>query len=91
MSKLYRPFGQKDIIETDHGIINLSSRRYFTHRRKNHYFVKYGGFGISTTELNLCNQYMVDNVVIKYHGIDKNILYYITIASADRDWETHHI
>lgn len=75
----YNPFRKKDIVETRHGIISYESRRYFTHRRPEHFFKKYQGFGISLTELEICYNERVDHILIKYHGTKKNILYKIPL------------
>lgn len=77
MKANYKPFTTKKIIETDHGIINKEKNRYFTHRRPEHYFKKYQGFGISTTEIEIAKNEGCTHIIIKYHGRKKNILYKI--------------
>ena len=75
----YNPFKEKDVVETEHGIITFEAKRYFTHRRPEHFFKKYGGFGISTSELAICYTEHVENIVIKYHGKKKNVIYKIKL------------
>lgn len=74
---MYNPFTKKDIVETEHGVISFENRRYFTHRRPEHFFKKFGGFGISLSELEICYNEHVDHIIIKYYGKEKNILYKI--------------
>jgi len=60
----YNPFRKKEIVETGHGIISYDNRRYFTHRNKEHFFVKFRGFGISVSEIEICHNEHVDEIVI---------------------------
>lgn len=75
----YNPFNRQYYKETQHGIIGKIERRYFTHRRPEHIFKKYQAFGISTTEMEICWNEHVNNIIIKYHGKDKNTYYKIKL------------
>lgn len=79
MKANYNPFTKEDVVETDHGIITKSVGRYFTHRKPEHFFRKYQGFGISITEVEMAKLNHCTHIIIKYHGKRKNILYRILI------------
>ena len=52
----YNPFKKEMTEITPHGVINYTHNMgttYVTHRRKEHYFVKFKGFAISMTELEI--------------------------------------
>lgn len=76
----YNPFKQYETKETEHGIISLGPRRYFTHRRPEHFFKKFQGFGISLTEVEICFNEHVDHILIKYWGKQENIFYKIKLS-----------
>lgn len=65
----YNPFQEKEIIETEYGRINTKhemGRTYITFRRSEHFFKKYQGFGISNTELQICDNKGVKWILIIY-------------------------
>jgi hypothetical protein len=78
----YNPFRmatELKVIQTEFGNINTKTLNYFSHRKQEHFFIKYQGFGISVTEVDLCKKYGVKNIVLKYKGKNKNTLYKIKL------------
>lgn len=66
----YNPFS-RETEETEHGTINYSHEMgtcYVTHRRTEHYFIKYKGFGISNSELEIAYNKRVYWIIIIYHN-----------------------
>lgn len=75
----YNPFDKTKIKETKHGVINYTHNMgtvYVTHRKKEHYFVKYNGFGISSTELKQAYEEKVYWILIIYHQTDGTMTAY---------------
>lgn len=69
----YNPFSYKEPQETEHGIINYTNDMgtcYVTHRKKEHFFKKYQGFGISNSELEMAYNKRVYWILIMYHRED---------------------
>lgn len=69
----YNPFSKKGCENTEHGVINYQHNMgtvYVTHRRKEHFFKKFQGFGISNSELEMAFNKRVFWVLILYHGKD---------------------
>lgn len=75
----YNPFSKKAEEETEHGIINYQHSMgtcYVTHRRKEHYFKKYQGFGVSKSELEIAYNKRVYWILIVYHKEDGSSIPY---------------
>lgn len=73
MKPNYNPFRQSDSIQTIHGTINFlhdMGITYVTHRRPEHFFKKFQGFAISTTELETCHANHVHWILILYTKTD---------------------
>lgn len=77
----YKPFSLPEYIETDYGTINTRKLRYFTHRKKEHFFKKFSGFGLSISEISLIAKYGVREIVIRYLGSKENIIYKYNIRN----------
>jgi hypothetical protein len=67
-----------NFIKTKYGKIATSNNRYLTNRNKEHYFVVYGGFGISSTEIEIMIQNQVKEILIYYHHSNKDLTIYKT-------------
>lgn len=75
----YNPFSKKMEEETEHGIINYQHDMgtcYVTHRKKEHFFQKYKGFGISNSELEIAFNKRVYWILIIYHEEDGSSIPY---------------
>jgi len=67
----YNPFSRKEMEETEHGLINYQHNMgtvYVTHRRPEHFFKKFQGFGISYSELEICFSKRVFWIMFIYYG-----------------------
>lgn len=75
----YNPFARKELEETEHGIINYQHDMgtvYVTHRRSEHFFKKFQGFGISLSELEICYRKRVFWIIFLYHGKESTTIPY---------------
>lgn len=75
----YNPFSNRECEETEHGIINYQHDMgtcYVTNRRKEHYFIKYKGFAISKSELEIAFNKRVYWILIMYHREDGSTIPY---------------
>lgn len=71
MKTNYSPFKKEGTIRTPHGTINYTHNMgtvYITHRRPEHFFKKFQGFGISITEIDVCKQENVYWLLFIYHN-----------------------
>lgn len=72
----YNPFERPDIIHTSHGTINFThplGSVYVTRREGSKaFFKKFQGFGISNTELRVCDKELVKWVLINYKNPETN-------------------
>lgn len=69
MKTNYNPFNKKELIETEHGIINFQhdiGTCYVTHRRPEHVFKKFQAFAISLSELEIAYDNNVYWILIMY-------------------------
>ena len=76
----YNPYVKnKGTEETEHGLINYTHDMgtvYVTHRRPEHFFKKFRGFGISKSELEVCFDKNVFWVMVMYHRKDGTTIPY---------------
>lgn len=75
----YNPFDKKVVESTEHGVINYQHSLgtvYVTHRRKEHFFKKFRGFGISISELEIAYEKRVHWVMFVYHRDDGSSIPY---------------
>lgn len=77
----FNPFSEmvKEKASTQHGLILYKHKLYFTHRKTEHYFRKFQGFGISVSEVEIAVHEGCERIRIKYHGIKKNKIFEIPI------------
>lgn len=80
----YNPFSiKKEYEETEYGTINYyheMGSSYVTHRKKEHFFKKYQGFGISESEIRIAKMKRLYWIMILYHKDNKtNIPYRIEL------------
>ena len=81
-----------NFIKTKYGKIATSNNRYLTNRNKEHYFVVYGGFGISSTEIEIMIQNQVKEILIYYHHSNKDLTIYKTTPDTTNVYiNTFHI
>lgn len=50
------------------GRINYENKTYFSHREKEHFFVKFNGWGISLSLLEYLEQKGIEKVIIEFNG-----------------------
>lgn len=79
----YNPFFVPRTRDTSFGVINYEKSRYVTNRSSEHFFKKYQGFGISVSEISICKQNHVNEIVIWYHGKKENIIYSIELEMVE--------
>lgn len=58
------------------GRVDLNNKTFYTKRKPEHYFIKFGGFGISLDVLHKLKKHGIEKIVIDYQG--KNHIRYAT-------------
>ena len=64
----YNPFTKPDVIPTYHGILNIASSRYVTHRKDFYIHQDVKGFLIEITEFSICQRELIRDIIIKLHN-----------------------
>lgn len=66
-------------LATKHGLIDTKTLFYLTHRKGNHIFKKYNGFGFSVEEIRKAINYNCSIIRVKYFTRDFNYIYQVEI------------
>ena len=73
--------------KTKHGLIDVTTGKYITHRLPRHYFRKFHGFGISESEIELMEKHNCSVIMLKYFTLCKNFWLKISLEDIRKSQE----